>query len=220
MDKALRAQLSSIVEATTWSLNTRTESVSKGTRKGARVRFTGLRAFYSHSPAVGEEGTVGTMPGFGSRTYLPGPGGGLLYVNWDESGMIGVSPNDLEKVGPSEGVARRVQAAKRRTTKRDITSKKGVTVAKDAKVTLSWKSPTGEERPSITRITDSAGNTVAVSTENLSKYVTGVGKAPSINTMEKWVSDGVGRSVLGARVENDGWDSDESPSWMLVLGLI
>jgi hypothetical protein len=75
--------------------------VGKGTRKGTRVRFSahpGSLVLYSHHPEIGEEGTVGTMPGFGKRTYLPGPGGGLLYVDWDQSGMIGVSPNDVEKV--------------------------------------------------------------------------------------------------------------------------
>lgn len=77
------------------------DGVGKGTRKGTRVRFAahpGSLVLYSHHPEIGEEGTVGTMPGFGKRTYLPGPGGGLLYVDWDQSGMIGVSPNDVEKV--------------------------------------------------------------------------------------------------------------------------
>ena len=77
------------------------DGVGKGTRKGTRVRFNAHRGslvLYSHHPEIGEEGTVGTMPGFGKRTYLPGPGGGLLYVDWDQSGMIGVSPNDVERV--------------------------------------------------------------------------------------------------------------------------
>jgi hypothetical protein len=74
--------------------------VSPRTRQGTRVRFNahpGSLVLYSRHPEIGEEGSVGTMPGFGKRTYLPGPGGGLLYVNWDDSGMIGVSPNDVEK---------------------------------------------------------------------------------------------------------------------------
>lgn len=78
------------------------EAVSPRTRKGTRVRFSaskGSLVLYSHHPDIGEEGSVTTMPGFGQRTYLPGPGGGLLYVKWDRSGTIGVSPNDVEKVG-------------------------------------------------------------------------------------------------------------------------
>jgi len=72
--------------------------VSKQTRKGTRVRFVGSSVGYTHHPMPNEEGTVTTMPGYGSRTYLPGPGGGLLYVTWDESGTIGISPNDVAKV--------------------------------------------------------------------------------------------------------------------------
>jgi hypothetical protein len=78
------------------------DGVSSRTRQGTRVRFNASRAslvLYTRPPEIGEEGTVGTMPGFGKRTYLPGPGGGLLYVDWDNSGMIGVSPNDVERVG-------------------------------------------------------------------------------------------------------------------------
>jgi hypothetical protein len=72
------------------------DGVSKQTRKGTRVRFVGSRVGYTHAPRPNEEGTVTTMPGYGARTYLPGPGGGLLYVTWDESGTIGISPNDVE----------------------------------------------------------------------------------------------------------------------------
>lgn len=74
----------------------------RGHPVGTRVRFEPTRAslrLYSQHPAVGEEGSVTKMPGFGSRTFLPGPGGGLLYVKWDRSGTIGISPIDLSKVG-------------------------------------------------------------------------------------------------------------------------
>ena len=45
-------------------------------------------------------------------------------------------------------------------------------------------------------------------------------KAPSLKTMEKWSDDGVAKSMLGQRVEPDGFDSEGSPSWMLVVGII
>jgi hypothetical protein len=77
-------------------------SVSKSTRLGTRVRFVGYGVMYSNPPARGEEGEVTYMPGFKPRTYLPGPGGGLLYVKWDDIGVMGVSPNDLEKVTGSQ----------------------------------------------------------------------------------------------------------------------
>jgi len=75
--------------------------VSPRSRKGTRVVFNaspGSLVLYRNPPDIGEEGTVTTMPGFGTRTFLPGPGGGLLYVRWDNSGTIGVSPRDLDKV--------------------------------------------------------------------------------------------------------------------------
>ena len=43
---------------------------------------------------------------------------------------------------------------------------------------------------------------------------------PSVEELEEAVSDGACDSVLGNRVEPDGWDSDGSPSWLLALGLI
>jgi len=73
-------------------------TVSARTRLGTRVRFVGHSFGYTNPPAHGEDGTVTYMPGFKPRTYLPGPGGGLLYVKWDHIGVMGVSPNDLEKV--------------------------------------------------------------------------------------------------------------------------
>ena len=45
-------------------------------------------------------------------------------------------------------------------------------------------------------------------------------KEPSVMTMEKWNDEGVAKSMLGKRVEPDGYDSEGSPSWMLVMGLI
>ena len=95
-----------------------------------------------------------------------------------------------------------------------------MTIAKGEKVTLSWKDKDGKDRAHYTRLTDSAGNSVLVSTETLAQKVSGVTNAPSIATMEKWSSNGIAKSLLGAKVEPDGWDSDGSPSWMLAMGMI
>jgi len=81
--------------------------VSARSRQGTRVRFNpspGSLVLYTHHPEPGEEGSVTTMPGFGKRTYLPGPGGGLLYVKWDQAGTIGVSPKDVDKVSGSKSI--------------------------------------------------------------------------------------------------------------------
>jgi len=43
----------------------------------------------------------------GLRTYLAGPGGGLVYVQWDGDGLVcGVSMRDL-KIDPVEDEQRR-----------------------------------------------------------------------------------------------------------------
>lgn len=70
---------------------------------GTRVRFSPNPAsykLYSRPPARGEEGEVTTtqFPGGGRRSFMPGPGGGLLYVKWDQTGVQGVSPIDVEVI--------------------------------------------------------------------------------------------------------------------------
>lgn len=50
-------------------------------------------------------------------------------------------------------------------------------------------------------------------------YYFGLGqKAPTMKTLEKWISDGIAKTVTGCRVEPDGIGPDGSPSWLLVLG--
>ena len=45
-------------------------------------------------------------------------------------------------------------------------------------------------------------------------------KAPSMRTLEKWSDECVAKSMLGKRVEPDGYDDQGSPSWMIVIGVI
>lgn len=115
--------------------------------------------------------------------------------------------------------ARVIAEAKSFTTKRDITSKKG-TIPKGTKVTLSWKDLDGKDRAHMTRVVDDAGTSVLISTESLPDKVSGVSAVPSTKTLEKWSGDGIAKSVLGAKVELDGWDDQGSPSWVLAMGLI
>lgn len=63
-------------------------------------------------------------------------------------------------------------------------------------------------------------NRMMILTQNLYKYVKGATKLPGHRSLEKMVSDGIAKSVLGKRVEPDGYDSYGSPSWLIVLGLI
>jgi hypothetical protein len=49
--------------------------------------------------------------------------------------------------------------------------------------------------------------------------VTNAFKSPSMATLERY-SHGLSKSVLGNTVEPDGHDSEGSPSWLLVMGMI
>jgi hypothetical protein len=49
---------------------------------------------------------------------------------------------------------------------------------------------------------------------------TGIGKVPGFRTLEKYSNDGIAKTVTGEKTEPDGFGSDGSPSWMLVVGII
>jgi len=71
-------------------------------REGTRVRFDPnpvSRMMYSYrTPEPGEEGTVTTVAGpRGPMSSMRGPGGGLVYVEWDDTGFVGVSLLDIVK---------------------------------------------------------------------------------------------------------------------------
>ena len=72
-------------------------------REGSRVEFRPTPAsyqLYSSPPRRNARGTVTTVPfpGGQRRTSLPGPGGGLVYVKWDDGSFQGVSPIDLFRI--------------------------------------------------------------------------------------------------------------------------
>ena len=60
---------------------------------------------------------------------------------------------------------------------------------------------------------------IRVSARGLARVVSGF-KMPSMGTMERWVSNGIARSVTGGSCEPDGYSCDGAPSWFLVLGMI
>lgn len=55
---------------------------------------------------------------------------------------------------------------------------------------------------------------------NAQKYYTGINKAPSLMTLEKYNSDGIAKTVTGEKTEPDGFGTNGAPSWMLVMGII
>lgn len=60
-------------------------------------------ALYTRPPAYGTKGKVIKMPlPGGRRTFLPGPGGGLLYVQWDVSHLGAICRAYVHGVSPSD----------------------------------------------------------------------------------------------------------------------
>ena len=59
-----------------------------------------------------------------------------------------------------------------------------------------------------------------VKAQNLHRYLKGYAKPPTMNKLEKMMSDAVATTVTGQRTEPDGTGSDGSPSWLLAMGLI
>jgi hypothetical protein len=71
-------------------------------REGMRVAFRPTAAsanLYTDAPPFDSRGTVVKVNVGGSRRVsIPGPGGGLVYVHWDDDGRVmGVSRLDLYK---------------------------------------------------------------------------------------------------------------------------
>lgn len=85
-------------------------------RPGMRVKFSpspASLALYRDPPTPGATGTVTTIPFPGGRRFsLPGPGGGLVYIDWDDGYMMGVSPIDLV---PASSKGTRRNPSRRRT---------------------------------------------------------------------------------------------------------
>ena len=64
------------------------------------------------------------------------------------------------------------------------------------------------------------GETFRTRAHKGSNMLTGFTQEPSIETLEKWSSGCGCESITGEWCEPDGYGSDGSPSWLLVLGYI
>lgn len=103
----------------------------------------------------------------------------------------------------------------KKTLKKPLTSKKGITILSGEKVevTFNVRNREGKLLPEYIRLTTEDGRSVITGRFS----VVGIEK-PSHLKLTKWSFDGVAKSVFGSNVELDGWSYDGSPSWMLVLG--
>ena len=103
-------------------------------------------------------------------------------------------------------------------TKRDLVFRKGdLKIPKNTELTVFFN----ETNPSRI-VFEHNGNTCAVKVEKAFDTFVGHGfkKMPSMKALERMTNDGIVTTVTGERVEPDGYGSDGSPSWLLVLGVI
>ena len=56
--------------------------------------------------------------------------------------------------------------------------------------------------------------------ERLHEWVSGMRNKPQSKTIDRWMSTGKAYTLTGHRCEPDGFGSDCSPSWILVLGIL
>ena len=101
-----------------------------------------------------------------------------------------------------------------RYTIAELKLKDGTLYAPGTDATFRWE----RNAPGTTLVTIQ-GREIRLSTSRLYKYFK-VAQPPTMALLKRWMAQGVAKSVLGHRVEPDGWDPESSPSWMLVLGLI
>ena len=105
---------------------------------------------------------------------------------------------------------------KTKACKIDMKLKNGTVIPAGTVCTLEFD----KSNPAICLITPTGFPQFRGLATRLPKYFAGI-SVPSLRTIQKWEFDfGICKSIFGARVEPDGWDSDGSPSWMLALRLI
>jgi hypothetical protein len=114
-------------------------------------------------------------------------------------------------------LAREVIAADHKIVK-ELKLRSGTVIPVGMHCKVEWKNK--DASVAIVTIDDDEVQPIKIHTSSLYKYISGFHKTPSMNTLEKWSSDGVAKSVTGQRVEPDGWGVDGAPSWLLAIGVI
>lgn len=93
-------------------------------------------------------------------------------------------------------------------TEKEIKTKSGEILPKGSPVTF-----LGEKAPHLCLV---QGNRA----EPYKIRITSAFESPSMEELEEQSNDGVCDSILGERVEPDGYDEHGSPSWLLAMQLI
>jgi len=103
---------------------------------------------------------------------------------------------------------------------RDAKNQKGTELLRGEKVVVMFTGSRADFVYIVSADDPKRLNRLMVRTVNLHKYVKGATKEPSEKLLYKMSDAGIAKSVLGKRVEPDGYDQYGSPSWLLVIGLI
>ena len=102
------------------------------------------------------------------------------------------------------------------TTVRDFSWKDGTVTPKGASVTVTYFGPS---KPKFAMINhDGVSHTTAIL--NLPSLLKGFPKVPSVMQMAKWSDEGYSKTPSGDKVEEDGYGSDNAPSWHIIAGVI
>ena len=101
------------------------------------------------------------------------------------------------------------------TTRKEIKLKDGTVIPASTPITIRFKG-----NGSCYAVITTPTRDFITHARNLPSFAKGISKCPSMAELERQSNDGICDSVLGERVEPDGWDCHGSPSWLLVLGVI
>ena len=112
-------------------------------------------------------------------------------------------------------ISKLTKSSLKKSLKKELKLKDGTSYSIGTEIEIEFN----EKSPSIATI-QIGERTLKISVQSLHKYVSGFSKAPGDKALEKMVSDSIAKTPTGKRTEPDGYGSDGSPSWLLVLGLI
>jgi len=101
-----------------------------------------------------------------------------------------------------------------KTVKNEFTIKSGETFKVGDLAIMGWQDDSGYATVKIN------GKSFKLNSALRYKKFAGFTKPPTLRTMEKWASDGIGKTILGYKTELDGKGNYGEPSWMRLMGLI
>ena len=102
---------------------------------------------------------------------------------------------------------------------KSIAPKSPLGIAEGTEVSLRWLGESDPRGHSFVELTPIGGRPIMLKIIHLPAYVSGF-KLPSESSLERWASEGIGKTPTGKLTEPDGFGSDGSPSWLLALGFV